>query len=147
MQADLLTGRRTVPHGKPLTQEAGEDGLVVESNPGHELLVAVAASGIAVQRFDQFGYRAEPVADDKGRLTFRHRQDAPSNHQYAMVPAVQMPFHDDAPAVSDSSVKGPDDLLRLRQGGRHSASMIGVQRLDRHKSAEASRCGLGGLSG
>ena len=114
-------------------------GVLVELDPGEDLLVADAAAGVRVRDLDQLADRPLAVAGDAGGDALRDRRDLAADHEAAVVAAGDEGLDDDVAAAA--LVAG------LRPGGRgrrprpagpgDAAAVVAVQRLDDAREADA----------
>ena len=114
-------------------------GLLVELEPGEHLLVAHAAPRVLVHDLDQLLDGALAVADDMARHALGGRDQLAIDHQEAVVEALQEALDQDGPAVLAGRDERRLDLVLVHQPDGDTAAMVGVERLDHDRKADAAR--------
>ena len=132
---DLALGRDGVLVVALLGQHAL--GLLVELEPGQHLLVADAAARVLVHDLDQLLDRALAVADDVAGHALGGGDQLAVDHQQAMVEAFEEALDQHGAAVLAGGGEGRLDLLLVHQADADAAAMIGVERLDHDREADA----------
>ncbi len=133
---DLALGRDGVLVVALLGQHAL--GLVVELEPGQHLLVADAAARVLVDDLDQLLDGALAVADDVAGHALGGGDQLAVDHQQAMVEALEEALDQHGAAVLAGGGEGRLDLLLVHQADADAAAVIGVERLDHDREADAA---------
>jgi hypothetical protein len=138
-QIDHLAGRRHA-RGRVVALFQQLMRLAVELDPGQDLLVADAALRVAVHFGDQLldGHRA--VAHHMAGHPLGHGDQLAVDHQHAVVEAFDEAFDDDRPAaavVLQGVLEGGRHCLAVGQPDRDAPAVVGVERLDDHRVADA----------
>ena len=141
-QEDGFARRR---HAVPGVAALGEVALrlVVALEPGQHLLMADAAPRVAVHLLDQLGHGLLAVADDVAGDPLGDGDQLAIDHQHAVVEALDEGLDDDRVAVLAGALEGGLDLLFVGQPDADAAAVIGVERLDHHRIADALGLGDG----
>nr|GEU28221.1 hypothetical protein [Tanacetum cinerariifolium] len=115
---------------------------LVEAHLGQHIGVAVAARGVEVFRLHQLADGVLAVARDFRRTAARGGSHHAAGDQHAEVRAFQVFFHDHAAAVAARVFKGRFHLLGRDAHGGHALALVGVQRFDGDRHADAARGAL-----
>ena len=136
----LIPGRDRQPYGIPPVRQQ-PFRLMVKLESGQHLLVADAAAGIAVYLRDQLFDGLDPVADDMAGHSLGHGHQLAVDHQHAVVESGHELLDDDTAAMLPGLFEPHPDLVVPHQIQGNTATVVGIERLDHHRVADASRLG------
>ncbi len=115
-------------------------GLRVEFDAGHDVLVPLTAPGVAVDLLDEFADGALAVADDVGGHALRDRDDLAAHDEDAVVAALVVLLHHHLPSVRAGLLEAPAHLFGRAEVQAHAAPVVAVERFGHDGPTHA--CGL-----
>ncbi len=115
---------------------------VVHPDPGQDLLVADAATGICVRLVDQLADGLLAVTDDGRRHALRDRRHLAADHQAPIVVAGHEGFDHEvaAAALAPGALEGRSYLLFRTQVQVDTTTVVAVERFDDAGQPDALRC-------
>nr|WP_235031540.1 hypothetical protein [Geminicoccus flavidas] len=113
--------------------------MIVDLDPGHDVLVAIAPARVPVHRLDQQDDAAHPVTDHARRHAFGDGHHLAADHQDPVVVPLVVLLDDHAAIVPDGLLEAATHLLGGHEPDRDAATVIAVQRLGHHRIADALR--------
>jgi hypothetical protein len=110
----------------------------VQGDARQDLLVADAAARVLVDASTSSSI-VEAIADHMRRHALGRRDELAADHQQAVIQALEVGLDDHAVAVLLGLVVGLFELLLVADVRGHAAAVVGVQRLQHHRVADALR--------